>query len=156
MTRILGLPKLSVLSVLSVALLMLAACASQQPGTFISSTEGSTSVQKGYVAEVRDLTQNDGKNATLGSVLGGIVGGVAGSNIGGGYGRAIAATGGAIAGGVAGHQIGNSSSSKTTTRLTIRMENGEDHIYYAEPKESFRVGEEVKIVTRNGEIKVMR
>jgi|GEM_PF-1450610 len=147
------------LLLLSISTLALTACATQRPTTTASSTEGSTWVQKAYVTEVRDVTENDGRHSaagsTVGSILGAVIGGVAGSNIGGGFGRAIAATGGAVAGGIAGQQAGRASSSKTSLRLTIRNDSGETSTYYAEPGETFRVGDEVKIVSRNGIVRIM-
>lgn len=140
------------LLLLPVAVIVLTACASHRPP--VSSTEGSTWVQKGYVSEVRDVTENDGRNAALGTILGSVIGGIAGSSIGGGYGRALSSAGGAVAGGLAGQQAGRSSSSRTVTRLTVRKDGGESATYYVGPEETFHVGDEVKIISRNGILKI--
>jgi len=136
----------------SVSAIVLTACASHRPE--ISSTEGSTWVQKGYVSDVRDVTENDGRNETLGTILGSVVGGIAGSSIGSGYGRALSSASGAVAGGLAGQQVGRSNSSSTVNRLTIRKDDNESGTYYVGPEETFHVGDMVKIISRNGIVKI--
>lgn len=42
------------------------------------------------------------------------------------------------------------------TMLTLVSENGETHSYAAEPGEVFRVGDRVKIISNNGNIRIAR
>lgn len=133
---------------------VLSGCASPSVPTTVSSTQGSTWVQKGYVTEVRDVTENDGRNSGIGSVAGAVTDGVAGSNFGDATGDSLSTIGGVAAGEVAGHSIGRDSSIHSSTRLTVRAENGVVNTYFAERNATFKVGDEVKIVSNNGRVTI--
>jgi len=142
------------LMTLSIMGLALAGCVSRPPPVPVSSTEGTTWVQKGHVTDVRDVTENGGENSVIGSAVGALVGSIVGNNIGAGTGRTLSTIGGAAAGGVTGQAIGRSSSNRISTKLTVQSESGDINVYYAEPSEAFRIGDEVKIVSNNGKVKI--
>ncbi len=135
----------------------LAGCATQSntaPAP-VSSTQGTTLVQTGYVTDVRDIAVRGGQNSAVGSMAGSILGGFAGSAIGGGHGRTLATVAGAAVGGMAGQHAGKSSNGASVTRLTVRFENGDARTYDIEPGEIFRVGDPVKVISNGGEIRVV-
>ncbi|MEN3295009.1 MAG: outer rane lipoprotein SlyB [Burkholderiales bacterium] len=131
----------------------LAGCATQQPS---SSTQGSTVVQFGEVADVRDLTVSGGRTSGAGSLAGSVLGAIAGSNVGGGYGRTAAAVGGAVAGGAAGQHVERSGATSKVTELTVRFPDGGVSTYNVDPKEAFRVGDKVTVTTSQGATRVTR
>jgi outer membrane lipoprotein SlyB len=126
-------------------------CAAQQP---IASTQGTTLVQAATVTNVRDVTINSASGSGIGTIVGSVLGALVGSNIGGGTGSTVAGIGGSVAGGVAGHQLERSAGTKTVTELTVRLDNGEIRTYTIEPGESFRIGDQVRVITSNGTIRV--
>jgi outer membrane lipoprotein SlyB len=122
----------------------------------MSSTQGTTMVQIGEVTNVRDVTVNGGPTSGVGSFVGGVLGAVAGSNVGGGYGRTAAAIGGTVAGSVAGQRIEGAGNSSKTTELKVRFPDGDERRYNVDPKETFRVGDTVKVTTSRGVTTVTR
>jgi outer membrane lipoprotein SlyB len=123
------------------------ACATRSP---VSSTEGTTAVQTAQVVEVRDVATAGGQTTGIGAVVGGVLGAIAGGNVGGGYGSTAAAIGGSLVGGYAGHQLEAGGTSRTSTAVTVRLENGEQHVYNPDSGDIFRVGDTVKLITNGG------
>jgi outer membrane lipoprotein SlyB len=140
------------------SLVWLAACAPQQPflSGVTSSTEGSTLVQRGRVAEVRDVKVSGGAQPVAGGVVGGLVGGILGSTLGGGNGHILGAAGGTIAGSVAGNAAGKAASTQTLTRLVVEFPNGERSSVDVDPADHFAVGEMVTVTTTNSAVRVSR
>ena len=140
----------------SLAAAALASCATQPDSLSMpaSSTEGTTLVQTGYVTDVRDIIVHGGQRSTVGATVGALLGGIAGSNIGGGFGRTAATLGGATVGGLVGQHVGKSNGGTPISRLTVRFENGGVQTYDIEPGETFRIGEQVKIITSAGKVRV--
>jgi outer membrane lipoprotein SlyB len=135
----------------------LAGCATQQPSPpSSSSTQGSTVVQFGEVANVRDLTISGGRTSGVGAFVGSVVGAIAGNNVGGGYGRTAAAIGGTVAGGAAGQQVERSGATSKVTELTVRFPDGDVSTYNVDPKETFRIGDKVTVTTSQGTTRVTR
>jgi outer membrane lipoprotein SlyB len=138
--------------------LLLAACAPQQP--FLSgvtaSTEGSTLVQRGRVAEVRDVKLSGGSQPVAGGVVGGLVGGILGSTLGSGNGHILGAAGGSVAGTVAGSAAGKATSTQTLTRVVVDFPNGERSSIDVDPADHFTVGEMVTVTTTNSTVRVTR
>jgi outer membrane lipoprotein SlyB len=139
-------------------LMLLAACAPQQPflSGVTSSTEGSTLVQRGRVAEVRDVKVSGGAQPVAGGVVGGLVGGILGSTLGGGNGHLLGAAGGTVAGTVAGNAAGKAASTQTITRVLIDFPNGERSSIDVDPNDHFVVGEMVTVTTTNNAVRVSR
>ncbi len=142
---------------LSLAALLagLAGCATQAPPAVIGSTEGTTLVQVGRVTEVRDMTVAGGQRG-VGAMVGTVLGAVLGSTIGSGYGSTAASVGGSIAGGVAGNAIERSAGTRTETQVTVQLDSGELRTYSVGSGELYRIGDPVRIVTRNGISQVTR
>jgi outer membrane lipoprotein SlyB len=145
--------RISHLIVVMPAAALAAGCGSQAPQPpvgSVMSTQGSVLVRPATVTNVRDVAvHTGGQSSGIGSAVGAILGGVAGSAIGGGRGSAVASVGGAVAGGIAGQRAGQASSTATSTQVTVRLENGEEHTYNAEPGETYKVGETVKVLSGN-------
>ena len=134
---------------------LLGGCASA-PSTPVGSTQGSTVVQTGRVADVRDVTVRGGRPSGVGSFIGTILGGVAGSKIGSGSGSTAAGIGGAIAGGVAGQRAEEAGKVNSATELTVQLDGGETRTYRVDAGDSYRIGDMVRITTVNGVSKVGR
>lgn len=149
-------PALAV-SVAGAVLSLLASCAPQQPfiSGVTSSTEGSTLVQKGRVAEVRDVTVTGGTQPVAGGVIGGLVGGILGSTlVGGGNGHALGAAGGAVAGTVAGNAAGKAASKQTMTQVVVDFPDGDRSSYDIDPADHFAVGDMVTVTITNSAVRV--
>lgn len=138
------------------SMVLLAGCASPPPVRPAMSTEGTTLVQTAQVTDVRDIAVRGGRPSGIGSFLGAILGGVAGSRIGSGHGSTAAGIGGAVAGGMAGQHVEQSASGRNTMEVTVRLESGEIRTYQVEPDEHIRVGDVVKVTTRNGITRINR
>ncbi|MDB5822734.1 MAG: outer rane lipoprotein [Herminiimonas sp.] len=139
-------------------LALLTACAPQQPflSGVTSSTEGSTLVQRGRVAEVRDVKVSGGAQPVAGGVVGGLVGGILGSTLGGGNGHLLGAAGGTVAGTVVGNAAGKATSTQTLTRVLVEFPNGERSSVDVDPADHFAVGEMVTVTTTNSTVRVSR
>jgi outer membrane lipoprotein SlyB len=113
------------------------------------STEGTILVRNGTVTEVRDITTHGGHSSGIGTAVGAVLGSIAGSTIGGGRGSAVASVGGGVAGGLAGHHVEQATDTHSATQVTVRLENGEEHVYNVAPGEVFKVGDSVRILNGN-------
>lgn len=131
-------------------------CASQPDSAPMStaSTQGTTLVQTGYVTDVRDITIRSSQQSVAGATVGALLGGIAGSNIGSGFGRTAATVAGATAGSITGQHVGKSNGDTSLIRLTVRFESGDVRTYDIEPGAAFRVGEQVKVITTAGKVRV--
>ncbi len=132
-------------SLLPIAALLLAACATQPAQTPHSSTQGSTLVRTGQVSAVRDLTSAGGQTSGVGSFIGGILGGVAGSTIGSGHGRSVAAIGGTLGGGLAGHELEKAGNTRKMTEVSVRYPEGDTVTYQIPSENTLRVGDTVTV-----------
>lgn len=144
-----------VVSTLSIAMILLAGCASKPPEPSMS-TQGSTMVHTGRVTEVRDVAVRGGRASGVGSFIGTIVGGIAGSKIGSGTGSTVAGIGGAVAGGMAGQRVEEAGKGSAATELTVQLDDGEHRTYRVDPGDPYRIGDTVKITTVNGVSTVAR
>lgn len=120
-----------------------------------SGTAGTSLIRTGYVSDVRDVAIQDHSRASGAPAIGALVGGVAGSLIGSGSGRMLGAVGGAAGGSLAAQRLARPEQS-TVTKVTVRFEDGSSQIYEVDLKESFRIGEPVKVVSHHGDIRLMR
>ena len=145
-----------VIAAATVGLILLTGCAPQQPflSGVTSSTEGSTLVQTGRVAEVRDVKVSGGSQPVAGGVVGGLVGGILGSTLGGGNGHILGAPGGTVAGTVAGSAAGKAASTQTVTRVLVDFPNGERSTIDVDPADHFAVGDMVTVTTTNSTVRV--
>ncbi|CUB05152.1 MAG: outer rane lipoprotein SlyB [Tepidiphilus sp.] len=153
-----GFARVAVMSLMGVAALVAAGCASDLGGGTYSRAEARRmmTVQYGVVEAVRPV-QLEGTKSPLGAGAGAIVGGVAGSGVGGGRGEIVGATVGAVAGGLAGAALEEAATRKPGVEVTVRLENGRVIAVVQEDQgEGFRVGERVRVVNDAGTTRVAR
>ena len=123
-------------------------------GTYERTQAGTLqNVQYGTVTSVRNvLIENE--QSGVGTAAGGIIGGVAGSEVGGGKGRIIGSVLGAVLGGAAGSKIDKNVQTKQGVEVTVRLRDGNTVAISQLADESFRTGDSVKVLTRNGRARV--
>ncbi|WP_372834624.1 glycine zipper 2TM domain-containing protein [Pontibacterium sp.] len=143
-------------AVLSVSLL--AGCAGDLSGSTYSREDARKVqyVRYGIVESVTPVVIEGRTDGPIGSAAGAIVGGIAGSTIGGGRGSNISAVIGAVAGGIVGNKIEESATRAQGQELTIQMESGEiiSVVQEVQNKEFFRPGDQVRVLDRNGTVRV--
>jgi outer membrane lipoprotein SlyB len=131
----------------------LAACAPQQSGDVLPSSQALTAseVQYGVVTgsrpvELRNMGQADG---ALGAVVGGVAGAAAGQQVGGGTGRVLATGAGAVAGAALGQRAGQAIGRAQSIEWFVRLEDGRNiSVVQGEPQ--FGVGQRVRVISGNG------
>ncbi|MHB8745706.1 MAG: outer membrane lipoprotein [Gammaproteobacteria bacterium] len=132
-------------------------CASNLSGESYSRDEARQPQQVQYatVEQVRPV-KIEGTKTPIGAGAGAIIGGVAGSTVGGGRGSAIAAAVGAVAGGLAGAAAEEGLTREQGVEVTVHLSNGQSLavVQAASAKETFSVGERVRLLTINGTTRV--
>jgi outer membrane lipoprotein SlyB len=93
----------------------------------------------------------EGTKTPIGTPAGAIVGGVAGSSVGGGKGSIIA-------GGMAGSEAEEAITKEQGVELVVRKNTGEtiSVVQQYEPNNPFQVGDRVRLMRLNGEVRVTR
>lgn len=151
--------KQSVAIVVLGALLALGGCASSLTGDVYSREDARApqTVRMGTVESVR-LVQIEGTKTIIGPAAGAAIGGVAGSSVGGGRGSTIAAIVGALAGGMAGAAAEEGITRTQGVEITVNEDGGYTRAYVQEAVEgvSFAPGERVRIMTVNGQSRVVK
>ena len=137
---------------------LLTACASNLTGESYSRNEARQAqrVQIGTVEYVR-LVVIEGTKSQIGTVAGAAVGGLAGHSVGGhGTGRNIATVLGAVAGGVLGNKAEEALTKKQGVEVTVRLPNDKLIAVVQELSETeqFHVGERVRVLRVNGNVRV--
>lgn len=144
-------------AILSVSLL--AGCAGDLSGSTYSRSEARKVqyVQYGVVDSVTPVVIEGRADGGVGTLAGAVVGGIAGSEVGGGKGSAIASVIGAVAGGVVGSKIEESATRAQGQELTIRLESGEiiSVVQEVNNGEFFRPGDQIRVLERNGTVRVV-
>ena len=104
------------------------------------------SVQQGRITSIRYVKIEGG--TTAGTILGGVAGGVLGNQIGGGRGNTLATVGGAGLGAVAGSHAQQSMGSRQGLEIQVRIDGGGSLsvTQEANPRESFSVGDRVRVL----------
>jgi len=137
----------------AVAALSLAACAPQQSGSVVASSEALTAsqVQYGVITgsrsvELRNMGTADG---TLGALAGGVAGAAAGQQVGGGTGRVLATGAGAVAGAALGQRAGQAIGRADSIEWFVRLESGgEISVIQGDP--IFGIGQRVRVISGGG------
>ena len=129
--------------------LLLISCAQQSlTGDTYSRNEAgqAQSVQQGRITSIRYVKIEGG--TTAGTILGGVAGGVLGNQIGGGRGNTLATVGGAGLGAVAGSHAQQSMGSRQGLEIQVRIDGGGSLsvTQEANPRESFSVGDRVRVL----------
>ena len=129
--------------------LLLISCAQQSlTGDTYSRNEAgqAQSVQQGRITSIR-YVKIEGET-TAGTILGGVAGGILGNQIGGGRGNTLATVGGAGLGAVAGSHAQQSMGSRQGLEIQVRIDGGGSLsvTQEANPRESFSVGDRVRVL----------
>ena len=129
--------------------LLLISCAQQSlTGDTYSRNEAgqAQSVQQGRITSIR-YVKIEGET-TAGTILGGVAGGILGNQIGGGAGKTLATVGGAGLGAVAGSHAQQSMGSRQGLEIQVRIDGGGSLsvTQEANPRESFSVGDRVRVL----------
>lgn len=148
--------KTSLLLVVGSAVL-LSSCAQQSlTGDTYSRGEAgyAQNVRTGRITSIRYVKIEGGTGT--GSVLGGVAGGLIGNQIGGGSGRTAATVGGAALGMIAGSHAGKAVESKQGIEIQVRLDKGGSVSVVQEvnPRESFSVGDRVRVLSGGGRDRV--
>ena len=112
------------------------------------------SVQQGRITSIRYVKIEGG--TTAGTILGGVAGGVLGNQIGGGAGKTLATVGGAGLGAVAGSHAQQSMGSRQGLEIQVRIDGGGSLSVTQEvnPRESFSVGDRVRVLGNGGRARI--
>lgn len=112
------------------------------------------SVQQGRITSIRYVKIEGG--TTAGTILGGVAGGVLGNQIGGGAGKTLATVGGAGLGAVAGSHAQQSMGSRQGIEIQVRIDGGGSLSVTQEvnPRESFSVGDRVRVLGNGGRARI--
>jgi len=141
------------------AILTLGGCASSLTGNAYSRDDARAPqiVRMGTVESVR-LVKIEGTKTAIGPIAGAAIGGVAGSGVGGGSGRAIASIVGALAGGMAGAAAEEGITRTQGVEITVTEDSGQTRAYVQAVQEgvSFAAGDRVRVMTVNGESRVVK
>ncbi|MBI2313595.1 MAG: glycine zipper 2TM domain-containing protein [Betaproteobacteria bacterium] len=145
MTRTLG-----IVAVLAAALIA-AGCATGRSGAAYTRDQArqESNVRMGMVESVRQVTI-EGTRSGVGAVAGGAVGGIAGSSVGHGKGAQVGAVLGAVGGGVAGQAIEEATTRKPGIEITVKLDSGQMIAITQEADETFRPGEQVRVLSGGG------
>lgn len=137
----------------------LSGCASSLQGDTYSRDDARQvqTVQYGTVEAVR-MVVIEGTKTPIGTAAGAVVGGVAGSSIGDGKGSMIAGVLGAVAGGLAGSAAEEAITKTQGVELVIHKNTGEtiSIVQEYEANNVFHVGDRVRLLTINGDVRVSR
>lgn len=143
--------------VAAVLAVLASGCASTLSGESYSRDEARRpqQVQIGVIEFLRPVVI-EGTKTPIGAGAGAIVGGIAGSAVGEGRGSAIGSVLGSVAGGLAGAAAEEQVTKRQGIEITVRLESGKVIAVVQEEssKESFTVGERVRVLTISGTTRV--
>lgn len=151
--------RISIISLVLAALAvgLMSGCASTLSGESYSREEARRpqQVQIGVIEFVRPVVI-EGTKTPIGAGAGAIVGGIAGGAVGEGRGSAIGSVLGSVAGGIAGAVVEEQATKRQGIEITVRLESGKVLAVVQEesPKETFTVGERVRVLTLSGMTRV--
>lgn len=145
---------LASLTVLALAA-ALGGCATSRSGDVYTRDEAlrEQSVRFGVVEQVRPVTI-EGTRSGVGAAAGAVAGGIGGSTVGHGSGSAAAAVVGAVVGGVAGQAIEEGTTKRGAMEITVRLDSGQIIAVVQETTETFKPGDQVRIVSGGGSSRV--
>lgn len=111
-------------------------------------------VRSGRITSIRYVKIEGGN--TTGAVLGGVGGGVLGNQIGSGSGRTAATVGGALLGMAAGSHIEQNVNSRQGIEIQVKLDKGGSVsiVQQVNPRETFSVGDRVRVLTSGGRDRV--
>ncbi len=134
-------------------------CAQSTSGRTYSDNQARRSyeVLQGTLVDVRDVVIERDERG-VGTISGAAIGGVAGSHAGGGRGKVITTIIGALAGGIIGNKVEGEVMKEQGVELVIDLDNGKTIavVQGKDPKDDFRVGDRVRVLSRGGETRVTK
>ncbi|MBT8037796.1 MAG: glycine zipper 2TM domain-containing protein [Verrucomicrobiae bacterium] len=113
------------------------------------------SVRTGKITSVRRVNIEGGSQA--GTLIGALAGGALGSNIGSGRtSNTLGALGGAAVGSIAGSHIQQKTGARAGLEITVKLDRGGSLSVVQEynPREAFRVGERVRVLSNRNKTRV--
>ena len=116
--------------------------------------EQAVDVQQGMVTHVKKVSVL-GKRSGVGSSIGRTAGSIAGGAIGSGYGRVVGSVLGSVLGGAVGSSADTNLQKKPALEITVRLANGQHVTVTQLAKTSFKMGDKVKLVMKEGKAHVM-
>ena len=102
---------------------------------------------EGEVVMVREVTIQ-GKAGAAGAVAGGVMGYAVGNLFGGGRGRTLARSAGTVGGAAAGGAAQKAATTEKGLEITVKLDSGQTITVVQAADRVFRVGDEVKVLTR--------
>lgn len=110
-------------------------------------------VKLGQVVSVRNVAIEPDQTE-IGNAAGSILGGIAGSTAGEGAGKLAATTIGAVVGGIVGSKVDRGVQTQPGYEITVRLESGKIVAISQLADERFKVGDQVKVIEKNGMARV--
>lgn len=150
-----------ILTTLIVIAVTITGCAQSTSGRSYTTRNARSSyeVKMGTLADVRDVEiESDANKQGVGTLTGAALGGIAASNVGKGRGKLAATIIGAVAGGVIGKKVEGEISKEEGVELLIDLDNGKTIVVIQgkDPRDQFRVGDRVRVLSRGGETRVTK
>lgn len=136
-------------STLLAAVLLLAGCATGQPGSTNTVKE---IIGLGVIESVTPIELDD--SSSLGGSIGSIFGQAGGAGTGGGRGATVGSIFGSVLGGTLGQQSGIAT--KPGLEIWVKLDGDGKSFYVMQPgaPDAFKVGERVRVVRQGGETRV--
>lgn len=148
---------MKILLALSLSSLLFVSCAQRSltGDAYGRSQVGRTrTVQSGRITSLRNVKIEGETRA--GSVMGSVAGGFLGREVGRGAGRTVGAVGGSILGGAVGSRAQKNLSGRPGLEMEIALDGGKriSVTQQVDPKEPFRVGDRVRVLSGGGSTKI--
>lgn len=147
------------ISSLVVIAVTITGCAQSTSGRNYSEKQSRRSyeVMMGTLVDIRDVVIERDERG-VGTISGAAIGGIAGSHAGKGRGKAITTIIGALAGGIIGNKVEGEVMKEEGVELLIELDSGKTIavVQGKDPKDDFRVGDRVRVLSRGGETRVTR
>lgn len=145
------------IAVLLIPVFAVSCAQSSLTGDTVSRNEAgrAQTVRTGTITSIRPVKIEGG--TTGGTLIGAGVGGLLGNQIGGGSGRTAATVGGALAGGALGSHAGQNMTSRNGIEIEVRLDNNGGRVAVTQevnPRESFSVGNRVRVISGGGRDRV--
>jgi outer membrane lipoprotein SlyB len=144
------------LTVLAMSII-LAGCSSNEP---VSTNEvGSVkreqviNIQQGMVTNVKKVTVL-GQRSSAGGTIGRTAGSIAGGAVGSGYGSVVGSVIGSVLGGAVGSSADENLQKKPALEITVRLTDGQHLTITQLANESFKVGDKIKLIMKEGKAHV--
>lgn len=136
---------------------ILAGCSANAPVTHneVGSVkrERTVDIQQGRVTNVKQVSIL-GKRSAIGNTVGRTAGSLAGGALGSGYGSVVGSVLGSVLGGAMGSNADENLQKKAALEITVRLRDGEHLTITQLNKVSFKVGDNVKLIMKEGKAHV--